>query len=219
MTPLSRLPLHVLILCLVLSLLTPGQPLRAELLITEVLGDPVRDWDEDGDLTYRDDEWVEITNIGFETEDLSLYWLRDGTGDEPHIQLRGTLAPGQKLIVYGSDAVAWQQENGLTISGLSINNSGDVIELMRSQEGDEALLEVIQSLTLLDHEVEDDRSSGIDPQTGEWTLYDGLFPYSGTLIPQGTNCVPTPGEANTCGDDVDTNMLEWGSLKTRYRMP
>ena len=44
------------------------------------MADPARDWDGDGALSSRDDEWVEIINLGKAAVDLAGYRLSDGEG-------------------------------------------------------------------------------------------------------------------------------------------
>jgi len=45
----------------------------AQIAINEVLGDPARDWDGDGTVDVRGDEWVEIVNLGEQSVDLQDY--------------------------------------------------------------------------------------------------------------------------------------------------
>ena len=217
MRDLSRLSL-VLALCTLLSVSLSVLPARADLIINEVLGDPARDWDGDGELNYRDDEWVEILNTGPESVDLGEYWLRDDNDSEPHIQLTGVLAAGDVLVVFGSDVMAWQSAHGQTAIGLSLNNNGDAVDLLRTVSGDTGpVLEVVDRVVVLDHEVEDDRSSGRHAETGGWVLFDGLNPYEGSLVPEGTECEPSPGAVNDCTINVATETGRWGALKSRYR--
>ena len=49
-----------------------------------------------------------------------------------------------------------------------------------------------------DHMAEDDRSSGFNLNLYDWDLFDALNPYSGSLVPGGTGCLPTPGTPNIC---------------------
>ncbi|MGH3054911.1 MAG: hypothetical protein ACRDL7_08035, partial [Gaiellaceae bacterium] len=51
-----------------------ASPLR----LNEFLAGPARDWDGDGVLSTRDDEWVEIINTGGSTLDLSSFYFTDG---------------------------------------------------------------------------------------------------------------------------------------------
>ncbi len=208
------------VLCGLLGALAPALPAQADLIINEVLGDPARDWDGDGELSYRDDEWVEILNTGPRVVDLGDYWLRDDHGSAPHIQLSGLLDAGEVRVVYGSDAVAWQQANGRPILGLSVNNTGDVIELLQTVPGTtEPFLEVVDRVAVRDHEVENDRSSGRHPDSGEWILFDALNPYEGSEEPGSTACEPSPGLANQCTSNTATERETWDAVKSRYRSP
>ncbi len=215
---LSR-PLPVLmLLCLVWSAFWVVPQVQAELIINEVLGDPNQDWDGDGTLSYKGDEWIEVLNNGAVSEDLSDFWLRDIFGDDLHLQLFGTLPPGGVAVFYGSDAMAWQVEQGLFASGFSINNTGDTLELLRTipNEAGTALV-MIHRVTVNNHEVENDRSSGWDPETGLWTMFDALNPYNGGFVPQGSDCLPSPGEPNDCVPLVPVASTSWNHLKSQYR--
>ena len=193
-------------------------PVGAEVLINELMADPARDWDGDGAYSYRGDEWVEVLNAGSETVDLTGYWLRDGTGEEAHLNLFGMLAPGEVAVFTGSQAVAWQVERGLTVEGMSLNNTGDTVELLRTIPDTEGpQLEVVDQAIYLDHEAEDDRSSGKDPLGQGWCLYDGLNPYGGSQEPPGTGCDPTWGLPNDCQALPAEAAISFGDLKATYR--
>jgi len=212
-------PLPVLLLCcLVMAVFWLAPQARSEVLINEILGDPSSDWDGDGAFNYRDDEWIEVINTGPAAENLEDYWLRDTTGDDLHLQLSGSLEAGQVAVFYGSEASAWQREQGNTVVGLSINNAGDTLELLQTVSGPGgASLEVVHSVTVTDHEADDDRSGGTDPDTGEWVLYDALNPYNGAAVPQGNDCEPTPGMPNSCAPLVPTDTTTWDAVKSQYR--
>ena len=49
-----------------------------------------------------------------------------------------------------------------------------------------------------------------------WVLFDGLNPYTGSLEPGGSGCVPTPGLANLCGGQVAAEALGLGEMKARF---
>ncbi len=215
---LSRPLTVLLLLCLVWSAFSLVPQVQAELMINEVLGDPNQDWDGDGTVNFRGDEWIEVLNNGAATEDLSDYWLRDVYGDDLHLQLFGTLEPGAVTVFYGSDAVAWQEGQGVFVSGFSINNTGDTLELLRTipDQASTALV-MIHRVTLDNHEVEDDRSSGWDPETEQWTMFDAWNPYNGGFEPQGTGCLPTPGDPNICVPLVPVETTSWDLLKSQYR--
>jgi hypothetical protein len=205
--------LYYCILVMALLLVTPPDASGA-LIINEIMADPASDWDGDGAYSYRDDEWIEVRNTGPEALDLSGYFLRDITDDTPHLQLEGILDPGGIMIFYGSNAVIWQQASGVTVSGFSLNNTGDTVELL---QGDGTVFEVVDSVTYGDHEAEDDRSCGPDLETGQWLLFDGLNPHTGDQEPLGTGCEPTPGLPNACAPQVPVRLAAWDRVKSLYR--
>jgi hypothetical protein len=210
----QRLP-FLLLLPLVVISLAAFDSARAALLISEMLADPASDWNGDGDVHFRDDEWIEITNTGTESVDLGAYYLRDALGDEPQMNLSGSLAPRGVVVFYGSDAVAWQQANGVGVTGFSLNNGGDTVELLREVAGETELVRV-DIYIYVDHEAEDDRASGRLPVTEEWALFDQLNPYDGDTPPWGTGCSPTPGVLNDCVPNVPNESATWGHLKVDY---
>lgn len=108
----------------------------AQLRITEVLSAPASDWDNDGAVDSKFDEWVEVTNTGDSPMDLQDIYLRDGTGTAWHYGFSGSLAPGASLLVTGTTSFQWQADNGAGTSALSLNNSGDRIELWHAPEGE-----------------------------------------------------------------------------------
>lgn len=210
---------RLLLAGIALLALAAAGPAGAAVLINEVLADPATDWDGDGAVDYQDDEWIEIVNTGAESVDLADYWLRDGLGDSPHLHLDGTLPAGAVLVVFGSDAVAWQTANGVSVTGFSLNNSGDTVDLLRSVwvDGDLESLEVAHSITYGDHEADDDRSCGWAAESGGWTLFDALNPYNGDLWPGGSGCAPTPGAGNLCSPQVGLESLSLDALKAAFR--
>jgi hypothetical protein len=188
------------------------------ILINEVLADPASDWDGDGTVDFKGDEWIEIQNNGAEPVDLSDYFVRDGLGEEPHLRLSGVLAQGEAAVFYGSDAVAWQTEIGMSTVGLSFNNSGDLIQLLRVyQSPDGPAFELMFAISYDDHEAEDERSCGFNPETTDWILFDALNPYPGDNEPVGTGCAPTPGIPNQCGGEVATEARSFGDVKAIFR--
>ena len=205
---------HAIAWCIVWMAFLLVGPAHAAVIISEILADPETDWNSSGVPNYRDDEWVEVYNNGAIEEDLSHFYLRDITGKEFHLQLDGVLSPGQARVFYGSDAVAWQEANDVTISGLSLNNTGDTVELIL-WNGTE--FQVVDHATYGDHEAEDERSCGPDHETGVWMLFDGLNPYEGSDEPVGTGCFPTPGEPNICTPTVPAQSSTLGGIKSRYR--
>jgi hypothetical protein len=192
-----------------------SSPAAAAVVLSEILGDPARDWNGSGAVDSRDDEWVEVLNTGPDAVDLAEYYLRDALGTEPHLRLSGLLATGGVRVFYGSDAAAWQTAQGLTLTGLSLNNAGDTVELHRGVPGEPGSQQV-DIYIYRDHEAEDDRSSA-RLTNGTWILCDYYLPYSGSLTPGGSGCVPSPGAVNVCDDNVADERSSWGGLKSDYR--
>lgn len=203
--------LHVFFL---LALLAAGAA-RAELRITEILSAPVSDWNGDGGVDFKLDEWVEITNLGSAPESLDGVYLRDATGEAYHHGFSGALAPGEVLVVYGSDALQWQLENDAGTSGLSLNNSGDRLELWRDLASPR-VLEALDVVEIPAHAAGADRAMALDPASRQWVIHDALSPYSGELSPPGTGCEPSPGVLNQCAGVVSSDRPSWGGLKSAY---
>ncbi len=162
-------------------------------VLNEVMADPASDWDGSGAYSSRDDEWVEIYNPGTASLTLDGYLI----GDEnlsPLFGFSGTLAAGAHKVVYGGDAVAYQQSHALNVYGLRLGNDGDTVTLLQVV-GTDTLL--VDSYTYNTYEAEDDRSSGRRPDgSAVWQLFDALNPYTGIVQPVGTGLLPTPGQSN-----------------------
>jgi hypothetical protein len=162
--------------------------LLASVKINEVLPAPGSDWNGDLDHDSKRDEWLEIVNCGSSTEDVSQCFLINGANRSVVYGFSGTLAPGEIALVYGSDAVTWESENGHSTIGLSLNNSGDIIWLVEVSAGDTLTLD---SLSYSSAQVGYDVSVGRSPDgSGAWTLFDHLDPMDGTDLD------PTPGMPN-----------------------
>lgn len=194
-----------------------------QIVINEVMADPASDWNGDSTYSYKYDEWVEIYNAGNEAVNLASFWLGDADSSLLY-NFTGGLGAGRHRIVYGSDAVEWQSANGKPTVGLRLNNSGDTVMLWRVPEdstglplnGAQAEPVLEDSYPYISHEAENDRSTGLLPDGGSSRmLFDGLNPYTGSQIPQGEGCVPTPGGRNGCPTPVERRS--WGSVKTVYR--
>lgn len=193
----------------------PLSDARAQLLVNEILADPVADWNGDGGLSTKFDEWVEVINAGASSVDLSAYRLGDLSGGyDWRYGFSGTLQPGGVLVVYGSDAQAWQTAHGFPLMGLSLNNTGDTV-LLYKLEGSDTL--VADSYAYVSHEVLDDRSTGrLQANILEWRVFDALNPYTGTKPPLGTGCAPSPGAVNECETRVPVEETTWGAIKELF---
>ena len=194
------------------SALWPAQACLGQARINEVLADPAGDWDGDGMVHFKDDEWVEIVNVGTTSVVLDDLRLSDASNTF-HYGFSGTLAPGAHRVVVGSASVAWESSEGVSTVGLSLNNSGDTVRLWQLSGVDTLL---VDEYTYAAHEAVDDRSTARVPDgTGVWLLFDSLNPYSGETPPLGTGCPPTPGDANICPTSVAPRT--WARVKSLFR--
>lgn len=205
-----------------LAWVLPAPAARAELdpgiIINEVLADPATDWNGDGTVDAKNDEWIEIRNIATVPINLSDYWLRDSTGESPDFRLSGVADPGEHIVYFGSDAVAWQAANGIAQNGFALNNGGDLVQLLRTIPGtDPVQYELMFAVSVRDHEAEDDRSGGFDQVHVAWLLFDALNPYPGAVEPLGSGCPPSPGAGNICGSDVAAEAAAFGTVKAAFR--
>jgi len=178
--------------CLLLSSLVASASVPADALaslrLNEVLPAPGSDWTGDLVTDPKHDEWIEVTNGGGETVDLGAYLLLNGDARAPVYGFSGLLAPGEHSAIFGSDAVAWEAANGQSSIGLSLNNSGDTIWLVRVAGPDTV---AVDSLAFTGSAVGYDVSIGRLPDAaGAWTLYDHLAPMGGS------GGDPTPGASN-----------------------
>lgn len=180
--------------------------------LAEILAAPARDWDGNGVFSSRDDEWIEIFNGGSTPADLTPYFVTDGDSI-PRFRFSGTLAAGAALLVTGAMSVEWERATSHPVFGLSLGNTGDSVMLWKIEGADTTLVE---SYTYKAHESAADRSTGRTPDGSAWKLHDGLNPYSGTTLPAGTGCLPSPGVPNSCGV-TPTQKVTWGHVKTLYR--
>lgn len=202
--------LRSVMLCSVLMLasLGPAETCNGQVVISEILADPARDWDGDTVVSFKDDEWVEIANIGSTPAVLDSLRLSDASDVFRH-GFHGTLAPGAQLLVLGSDSVAWETANGMSTVGLSLNNTGDTVRLWQLA-GAETLL--VDEYTYLAHEVADDRSTARMPVNGNtWLLFDAFNPWTGSEPPAATGCPPTPARDNQCPTPVQGET--WSRVK------
>jgi hypothetical protein len=201
-------------LCILVAIIGP-RIAPAQVLINEILADPASDWDGDAAVGSRDDEWVEIVNVGSAPVDLSGLRLGDSAGGyDWRYGFSTTLPAGAVLVVYGSESLAWEALNGFPAYGLSLNNSGDTVYLYELSEGDTT---VIDAYTYASFEVADDRATGRMPDgSATWSVFDGLNPYTGSTPPLGSGCLPSPGHANDCTIELPVEHETWGAIKALY---
>lgn len=183
----------------------------AQVLLNEILADPLFDWDGSGVYSSRDDEWVEIINAGAAPVALEGYRLA-GADTTWRYEFSGVLNPGEVRVVYGGVSYQWEQATGEPQYGLRLVNTGGTVLLMRTTEGAPIL---VDSYTYLDLEAEDDRSSGRAPDGGStWRLFDGMNPFAGSGLPASTGCSPSPGVLLEC--PTASQAESWGGIKTRF---
>lgn len=185
-----------------------------DLKLSEFLAAPARDWNGDGATDARADEWVELVNAGGVPVDLGEYRIADGDSTI-RIALSGTLLPGAYTLATGQDALDWQRSVGRSATGLSLNNAGDTVRLFRLAGADTIEVDAKAYNSI---EGGSDRSAGrLDPLVdASWALFDALNPYTGSGVPQGSKCPPTPGFTNGCTTDTKVGTT-WGRIKTMYR--
>jgi hypothetical protein len=192
--------------------LAPPPARAATLQLNEVLAGPARDWDGSGALSTRDDEWVELRNASAAPIDLAGFILTD-RDSIPRFALSGTLGPGARRTVFGKESYDWEKANGQPAFGLSLGNSGDAVILWQIVGADTV---VVDAYTYRSHEAAADRSVGRMNDDGPWSLFDGLNPYTGTTLPAGSGCNPSPAAANDCAATA-ARRGTWGALKMIYR--
>jgi len=187
---------------------------EAQIRLNEILGDPGTDWNGDGNVDTKLDEWVEIVNVGASPVDLASYRISDASAaTDFRFALTGMIGPGEVKVYYGSDVVAWQAANGVSQLGLSLNNAGDTVFLYKVT-GTDILAD--DTRTYAAAEVLDDRSTGRQPNgTGGWVIFDAMNPYTGAQPPTPTGCAPSPGTAPSC--PLPTHSSTWGKIKAMYR--
>ena len=189
----------------------PVEACQGEVRLNEILADPATDWNGDGTVQFRDDEWVEIVNTGPAAVSLDGLFLADASNIF-RFGFSGNLAPGAVLIVYGTDSVTWETSTGASTVGLSLNNAGDTVRLFHVV-GAESL--VVDEHIYAAHEGLDDRSTGRQPDGGDtWVVFDALNPYTGSTAPLGSGCPPTPGAPNGC--PLPVAPATWTGVKRLY---
>lgn len=185
---------------------------EASLRLNEIMAGPGRDWNGDGTFSSRDDEWVEVINPGAAPIALDGFVLMDGDS-LVRMALTGTLAAGGTRVIYGKESYDWEKATGHPAFGFSLSNSGDRVTLWQVVGADTMF---VDGYTYSSHQGASDRSVGRAPGGAAWMLFDALDPYSGSTLPTGSGCAPTPGAPNSCGTTPARNVT-WGQVKTLYR--
>lgn len=184
-------------------------PATAQVVINEFMPDPSVDWSpSDGNEEYSsvEDEWVEILNIGATPVDITGWRLRDAASDSSwRYAFAGVLPAGGYAVVYGNEAYEWEDANGYPRYGLSLNNGGDGVALVRPDGI------VVDEVSYDGSDVDDDRSIGRIPDgVGWWAVLDGLNPAD----PPITGIGPSPGDVNVSSP---VESCRWGQIKALYR--
>ena len=96
--------------------------------INEFLAGPARDWDGDGVLSTRDDEWVEFVNTGGATLDLSSFYFTDGDSI-PRYAFTGRSRPAAGVWCSAAMPYDWEKATSHPAFGLSLGNTGDQVIL------------------------------------------------------------------------------------------
>ncbi|MFH1143391.1 MAG: lamin tail domain-containing protein [Candidatus Eisenbacteria bacterium] len=204
-------------LLLAVAVMTPAfVRVEAAPCLNEIVADPNRDWNGNGEYNYRDDEWVELFNPGPGHVNLEEYALSDDAGLWTYgFEVGSVLGVGEAIAIYGHQSVLWQQTHGESQYGFKLNNDGGTVLLWQVAGGDTILVDMH---TFNTHEAEDDRAAGRHPDgIGEWEIFDGLNPYGGTVPPLGNGLDPTPGLPNSgTPPPVALEDPSWGMVKQLF---
>ncbi len=120
---------------------TQPEPEEGRVIINEVLADPAPDLagdaNGDGVRSYRDDEFVELVNVGTKAVDLSGYTLSDSLRVRFTFPEGTRLEPGQVAVVFGGgDVNTFNVPGGPLLfvadGGLALTNTGDTVTLADS---------------------------------------------------------------------------------------
>lgn len=102
----------------------------ADVLINEMLANPAKDWNENGDISGMDDEFIELYNSGNESVDVSGYVLKDtvfrSTPGEYALPDGTVIGPGEFLIIFVSKSSVFQGNDGDAIK--LYDSSGNLVD-------------------------------------------------------------------------------------------
>ncbi len=190
---------------------TPNCEAASQLVINEFMASPGRDWNSDGTVSSRDDEWVEVYNTGETPVILDGYRLADSDTSWRY-GFSGTLPGHGRLVVFGAESYAWEKATRHSALGLSLNNTGDVVRLWKFSGTDSMQ---VDSYAYNSVEGGSDRSVGRFPDGGAtWRVFDSLNPIPAGGAVAGTACAPTPTSPNGC--PTLALPVSWGLLRMRY---
>lgn len=93
----------------------------ANVMINEMLANPAKDWNGNGDISGMDDEFIELYNSGNQSVDISGYVLKDtvfrSTPGEYALPEGSVIGPKEFLLIF------------VSTSGVFQGNDGDAIKL------------------------------------------------------------------------------------------
>lgn len=107
---------------------------EGKLVINEVLADPAPDYDANGD-GYRDareDEFIELVNVGEAALDLSGATISDAVTVRFTFPEGTLIEPGYALVVFGGGTPTLEASDWLVADGLYLNNGGDSLFVHRA---------------------------------------------------------------------------------------
>ncbi len=88
----------------------------ADVLINEMLPNPAKDWNGNGDISGMDDEFIELYNSGNESVDISGYVLKDkvfrSTPGEYVLPEGTSIGPKEFLLIFVSKSGVFQGNDG-----------------------------------------------------------------------------------------------------------
>ena len=100
------------LICMIMAVNAAG----ANIVINEMLSNPASDWNENGDVSGMDDEFVELFNSGKEPVDISGYVMTDtvfrSTPREYKVPNGTTMKPGEFLTIFVSSSGVFQGNDG-----------------------------------------------------------------------------------------------------------
>lgn len=182
------------ILLLALASVVSTAPLRADVVINEMLPAPHADWNGNGVPSEIQDEWVELANPSSTASDLSGMYLAEDPA-RPRAGLEGTLPAGGRLFVTGEHALDWQAAHGGT-GGLALSDEQGTVGLYR-QLGSNAAAPV---------DVASWNAAPADVSFGRLPDGTGAFQAFDALAEGGSELQPTPGGVN--GGEASPKILE-----------
>lgn len=104
-----------------------------KMVLNEILINASADYNGDGEADARDDEFIELLNIGGVTADLSGWSISDGVGARHVFPAGTTVAPGGAVVVFGGGAPELSAGTTTFLAAstkrLALNNTGDSVRL------------------------------------------------------------------------------------------